>query len=159
MNWLRSTILLAAVAGAVVACDRADDDALTPADVTAIAAVAASLSEAIVAGDYERALAQRTDDVVWMPPDGPALEGKAAVLQALGQGPRAAAFTLTSTGTDGSDDIAYDRGTFTYTVVMGSDTINTTGKYLTILRRQPDNTWKVAVETWNQPSPPPPAPR
>jgi uncharacterized protein (TIGR02246 family) len=143
------------VAGLVMGC-ASGDDRLSEADVAAIRAIEQEFAQASIARDFDRVLAQRTDDIVWMPPNSPALVGKDAVRQALEANPPASGFVITSEQTEGSDDLAYDRGTYVYSVVVGTDTVNEGGKYLQILRRQPDGSWRLAVEIWNANQPPPP---
>lgn len=48
-------------------------------------------------------------------------------------------------------DLAYGRGiaTVTLTAIDGSETTVSTSKYLNILQRQPDGTWKTTHDIWN----------
>jgi len=148
----------------LAACERGEEG-LSEADIAAIHQLGQEFTQANVAHDWDRVLAQRTDDVVWMPPNAAALPGKDAVRRFLQEGAQATAFTITSVHTEGSDDLAVDRGSYVYTGVMGSDTITDTGKYVAMLRRQPDDSWKIALEIWNsdvalpQPAPAPAAAR
>jgi quercetin dioxygenase-like cupin family protein len=52
-----------------------------------------------------------------------------------------------------SEDLAYEVGSYSVTLAMqtqsGSQTINDTGKYVTIWKRQADGSWKLAVDIWN----------
>ncbi len=152
------TVLLGALC-TVAACEGRDDDSLSEADVTAIRAVGQAFASGIVAHDFDRVMAQRTDDIVWMVPNGPPLAGRAAVRMALDSGARATAFTITSEHTEGSGDLAYNRGSYAYSAVMGGDTVTERGKYLHILRRQADDTWLIALDMWSAneapPAPPP----
>ncbi len=148
------TVLLGAVC-AVAACEGRDDDNLSDADVTAIRAVGQAFASGIVAHDFDRVMAQRTDDIVWMVPNGPPLAGPAAVRMALDSGARATAFVITSERTEGSGNLAYDRGSYAYSAVMGGDTVTERGKYLQILRRQPDDTWRIALDMWSSNDAPP----
>ena len=150
MKRFRGVVALLAVAGLALGCDREDDDALSEADVSAIEAVVKGFTDAMVAGDIDRVMAQRTPDIVWMPPGGLLVDGQEAVRGMAGLGPRPFAFTTQSEHTEGHGDLAYNRGSFLWSGVVGKDTVRSNGRYLVILRRQPDNTWKYAAEMWTE---------
>ncbi len=140
-------------------CDREGEDMLTDADVTAIRQIGQDHARATLAGETDRILAMRADDIVWMPPNAPIVSGKDAVRQFLAASPPAVGFTITPRHTEGSADLAYDRGAYVYSMVVEGDTVHDTGKYLVVLRRQPDNSWLIAAEMWSSDAPPPvPAP-
>jgi ketosteroid isomerase-like protein len=52
-------------------------------------------------------------------------------------------------------DWAFDRGTFTATMMPsgGGDSVTVEGRYLVILRKQADGSWKLARAIDNSPSP------
>lgn len=154
MKGLHASVALLLVAGLALGCDREDDDALSEADVAAIEAMGKAFTDAVVAGDVDRVMAQRAPDIVWMPPGGLLVDGAEAVRGRAGLGPRPFAFTLQSERTEGHEDLAYNRGSYQWSGVVGKDTARISGRYLVILRRQPDNTWKYAAEMWteNQPN-------
>lgn len=128
-------------------------DRFTDADVTAIRAVGQEFTRAVVARDHDRVVALHTDDVAWMPPDVPAALGSAALRQSLESQPRALSFVITSAHTEGVGSLAYDRGGYTYKGVAGADTVSATGKYVQVLRRQADGSWRIALATWNYDAP------
>lgn len=146
----------------LVACAEREEG-LSPADVDAIHALGQQFTEAIVQGNVDQVLAQRTADAVWMPPNGPSIEGPDAIRRQMASGgPVAVRFTLTSHRTEGTDDLAYDRGAYEWVGVLGTDTLTERGKYLQILRRQADGSWRIAVDIWSSDEPPvapPPATR
>jgi uncharacterized protein (TIGR02246 family) len=158
-NTMRPRILslLTGVVVVASACDRANE-ALTEEDIAAVHAVGQDFTRAEVARDLERVVGLHTDDVAWMAPGAPAAIGSDALRKALENGPRPTSFVLTSARTEGSGSVAYDRGTFVYTGVVGTDTVTSRGKYVQVLRRRPDGSWRIAVAIWNedQPAPPPP---
>lgn len=153
MKGFRASVALLVVAGLALGCDREDDDALSEADVAAIEAMGKAFTDAMVAGDVDRVMAQRAPDIVWMPPGGLLVDGQEAVRGMAGQGPRPFAFTTQSEHTDGRGDLAYNRGSFQWSGVVGKDTVRSNGRYLVILKRQPDNTWKYAAEMWTENEP------
>ena len=59
-----------------------------------------------------------------------------------------------------SSDIAYEYGTYSLDTIGKDGKVSTqTGKYVVVWKKQPDNTWKVAIDTDNSDAPPPaPAP-
>ncbi len=65
--------------------------------------------------------------------------------------------TLTSVETDGMLNIAFDRGNYSVTVQEEGmeEPVTVTGKYIAILRLQPDGAWKISRLIWNENTPPP----
>jgi len=96
-----------------------------------------------------------------MPPGGPVIVGKEAIRAFITAQFTSDAVTtelvFTSIQTDGVGDLAFDRGTYTWTGTApgASDPVTEIGKYLVIARRQADGSWQSAVETWNSDAPPP----
>ncbi len=116
---------------------------------------AASLNE----GDLERWLALWTEDGVQMPPDEAATAGKdkirtrnEAVLDK---------FTLdmgiTNQEVETAGDWAYSRGTYKARLMpkSGGRPVSIDGKYMTILQRQPDGSWKIHRDIFNSNVAPP----
>ena len=148
--------LLASVAFALAttACQPSAQEAvgLSEADVAAIKSIGPAVDRAVLAGDWGAVVAVMTEDGSWMPPNSPAIQGRAA-LKAWVE-----AFDLTMTEhklelfeVGGHGDVAYARGTYAETFTLGGVTepIADVGKNLAVLRRQPDGTWLIAVWIWN----------
>lgn len=104
-------------------------------------------TESLNAGDLERWLDLWTEDGIQMPPDEPAIAGldsirarNEAVLDK---------FTIdmgvTNEEVETAGDWAYARGTYTARLMPkdGGRPISIDGKYLTILARQPDGSWRI----------------
>jgi uncharacterized protein (TIGR02246 family) len=129
----------------------------------AIASVADAYVKASLAGDVKAMVALYTDDAIEMPPNQPAVRGRAAIEQYYVKEMAAAkltAFALTHLETVASGDIGYDVGTYTQTVTTKDGKAHaSTGKYTVIVKRSGAG-WKVAYAIYNgdQP-PPPPAPK
>lgn len=122
------------------------------ADANAIADLRAGLEAAENAADPDAAAAFLTDDAVLMVPDFPVQEGKAACSAFLRDimGWLSAQFhrhiTYVSAEAVVLGDVAFDRGTFSFTVSprSGGDTSRVSGKYLWLLRRTGVGQWRVA---------------
>jgi ketosteroid isomerase-like protein len=124
-------------------------DALTDADIQAIHQIGQEFAQAVAAHDFDRAVALHTEDAVWMNPNAPAAVGADALKRSFEAGPRALTFTITPIHTEGIGPLAYDRGSYEYRGLVGADTIAERGKYLEVLRRHPDGSWRIAVDIWN----------
>lgn len=122
-------------------------------DIAAIDELREKEELAAEAGNVDSLLALRTDDFSAMPPNQPAVKGKKAVRTFL-----TGMFdqmeieeTVVSEEVTISGDWAYDRGTFsgTATPKAGGDSLSLEGKYLWILQRQEDGSWKYAIQMWS----------
>jgi len=110
------------------------------------------------AGDLELWLSLMTDDTIKMPPDAPAIFGKEDLRASMQ--PLFDAFTLEmvlfpeEAQVDGN--LGFARGTFTFllTPKAGGEPIYMDGKYLTILKRQADGSWKISHDCYNSNVPP-----
>ncbi len=116
------------------------------ADIAAINALREQFAAAFNSNDAVAAAAYFTDDAVLMFPDQPALEGKQAIQAALEDffKQNAAEIEHTPLETKVADDWAFDRGNITETVTpKAGKPIERSLKYLVILKRQPDGSWKI----------------
>jgi uncharacterized protein (TIGR02246 family) len=124
----------------------------TDADERVVAALREALEAAENAGDADAAAALFADDAVLMVPDFPVQEGKAACAAFMRDimAWLAAQFdrhiTYVSAEVVVIGDLAFDRGTFSFTVSArsGGERTEVTGKYLWLLRRTAAEPWKVA---------------
>jgi uncharacterized protein (TIGR02246 family) len=132
------------------------------ADRAAIEQLAGQFQTAFNAGDAAAVAATYAEGAVLMPPDQATVEGTAAI-QAYFQGffdANTATIELASNEIEVSGDWAYDRGTYTMTTTpkAGGDAATIYGKYLVLLARQADGTWKVSRDIDNHsPAPMPTA--
>jgi uncharacterized protein (TIGR02246 family) len=149
------SVLLAALALALasVACQPPAQETAgrSEEDVTAIRASTESFAEAIRAGDWAGVAALYTEDAVFMPPNEPAVQGRAAIEAWMGAFPPLTEFSPAVVDIDGRGDLAYVRGTISMTIVPEGtpEPIRETAKYVEIRRRQPDGTWLIAVDIFN----------
>jgi uncharacterized protein (TIGR02246 family) len=119
------------------------------AEVTAeIEALWEEYAAANVAGDVDRYLALWDENGIQMPGGSPAIEGIENIRSRKVAGFEKwdiTSMTITNLEVEVVGDWAYVRGTYqsTRTPVVGGDTEQIDGKYMTILRKQPDGSWKL----------------
>ena len=100
--------------------------------------------------DWKGAAAVYADDAIGMPPNGPAVQGKAAIQAWMEAFPPFSSFQEQSSEIEGQTDLAYDRGTYSITLTPpGAAPIVDRGKYLSIWHKQADGTWKVVRHIFN----------
>ena len=125
----------------------------TSRDEAAIVAMSEARAKAFADGDAAGIARHFTDDACLMAPGEPTRRGRVAV-QAYYQAIFDEYRTALTSGYDEvevSGDLAYGRGFATVTLVpkKGGAPQTSTAKYLNILRRQPDGTWKTTHDIWN----------
>ncbi len=136
---------------------------LTEADKANIMAFKDIHVKAMLSGDPAVALPTYSEDVILLPPDGKILRGAAEAekfLQASMQ-QKMEDLTLTPIEIHGYDDMAYVVGTAVIKMAPGpaaseGDAFPALAKFTWIVRRQADDSWKIAVDIWNG-TPPNPA--
>jgi len=109
--------------------------------------------EQLTTPDIDTYLSYFASDAVLLPPDLPAIDGKEAAFTFY-----KSAFETVSTwrldysepAIDIAGDIATRRYTGTAAISFGgnAETIISRTKYLDVLKRQPDGTWKISIHTW-----------
>ncbi|MBI1983964.1 MAG: DUF4440 domain-containing protein [Acidobacteria bacterium] len=106
-----------------------------------------------LAEDLTGVLALCTDDVVWLPPNEPALLGKQKVAAWPGspQGNRIRRIEITNLQIDGSNGLAYKLADFaTWLDTPGKpDDEPVTGSHLWVLREVSPDDWRVALVAWS----------
>jgi uncharacterized protein (TIGR02246 family) len=121
-------------------------------DVRELEEIRERLETAENAGNADYFVEMMADDAVIMVPDQPVQEGKSAcasfvremmpgLLEVFNRRIRYVSAEIHVIG-----DVAFDRGTFSFTVSpkSGGETIEENGKYLWIYSRAADGSWKVA---------------
>jgi uncharacterized protein (TIGR02246 family) len=128
---------------------------LTEGDIAAIRAAAEQeVVEATLAGDWERFAATFTEDAVRLPPDELMHKGRPAIRQWAEDNwsPLTfAEFAMTVQDVDGCGDLAYAWGSYSATVKVPGleEPVKDIGKFLTVLRKQPDGAWLASVAMFN----------
>lgn len=122
-------------------------------DTTAIKVVWQEYEAAIEAGDIDRWLELWIPEGKQMPPGVPSRHGLKQIRE--GNLPLMELFdveiAISPEVIQIVGDVAYSHGDYTYALTPkeGGDRVKTPGKFLTILNRQPDNSWKIAVDCFN----------
>ena len=95
-------------------------------------------------------------DAVLMPPNHEALKGRPSIQQFL-QGlidAGAADFTLKTTKIESAGNLAYGRGTYSFSLPAADDSrVHHVGKYVVVYRRQGDRSWKAVADIFNSDKP------
>lgn len=151
------SLVVVALAAASAGCQPAAQEAgpLSDADAAAIQGVIDALIEADLAGDWDAVAALFADDAVFMMPDRPALEGKAAWRAMVDEmQPTIHAVTVDVAEIEGRGDLAYVRGTYSETLSFGeNEPFDLEGKFVWIMERQSDGSWLVTVGISNSNQP------
>ena len=121
---------------------KSDAPPLSAQDVAAIKATLATWKQASLAGDWPSFFGQFTEDAVWMGPKGPPGEGLAAIRK--GTWVRALEEELVPVQVDGRGDLAFARGTVSL-LLDEKGGVKHEGNFLTVLRKQPGGSWRMAV--------------
>jgi uncharacterized protein (TIGR02246 family) len=127
---------------------------LSANDEAAIRAIDTAWSRAFAAGDGKALAALYSDDATVLPPNESIQKGEAVkkYLAGFTEG-YSGTFEFTPTAIEGRDDLAYTVGTYRATVTErkpGAKPYPTEeGKYITVVKRQPDGSWKMIYDIWN----------
>jgi len=154
---MRLTFLLTALSCAVVACQPAPEN-LSDADVARLRAMAGEFGRAVIARSDSANAAQYTKNAVFMPPNQPAVEGRAAIQAWFKAFPPMTVFRLNVIEVDGHGDVAYTRGKYALTIAPRGKTpaVSDHGKFLSVHRRQADGSWLMSDDIFNSDVPEPP---
>ena len=125
-------------------------------DEAAIRAVDVAWAKAATAGDAAALTALYTSDATLMPPGEELVEAMKKYNAAMTYG-----FTgpteLSTTAVEGNGDLAYAVGTYRATLTpkkAGAKPLPTEeGKYIEVLSKQADGSWKIVYDMWSQNAP------
>jgi uncharacterized protein (TIGR02246 family) len=124
-------------------------------DVSAIKSIVADWVRTCLDADWEAFAALLTDDVVFMPPDAPAVEGKAAAKAFMESFPPIKEFVAPVIKVEGCHNFASARGTCDFTAEAESgELLRFKMSWFATYRKQPDGSWKCATDIWNSDEPP-----
>lgn len=128
-------------------------DPTTTNDIAAIRKLFADSAAALSAGDMSALAKCYEKDAIQLPPNSAVLIGWPAIRSEFERGLEGikVAATIEVTEVCVADSWAFARGTYRMvtTPMGGGDDAVATGNWLDILRRQPDNSWKIARSTWS----------
>ena len=154
-------LVVGSIGGAAIALAAnggTNSDAEQAADVAKVKEVWNEYEASVNAEDSERWIALWIDDGIRMPPDEPrtvGLEQIRASVEPVFELFDFDEFTINPEEVRILGDRAYSHGLygFSMTPKAGGDTIELSGKFLTILEKQADGSWKIAIDCFNY-SPP-----
>ena len=117
------------------------------ADLNAIEAINERDMQFALANDVDKMMSQWADDIVLLQPAGPIMRGRQTIAQSF-QGietPEIVAYTLDIQEVRVLGDHAFQWGMYHYSMRphTGGDTVETNGKLMRILQRQPDGSWRI----------------
>ena len=139
-----------------------DESTRTEVDIEAIRRANVDLIDAFNTGDVTAAVALVVEDAVDLPPHRPAVIGREAIQSFLQSD--VDRFTMNFADeiveVDLEGDLAVIWSNYTVTLTPNGDgePIENNGKWLKVLNRQPDGSWKFSRNIWNSDNPPPGVP-
>ena len=125
-----------------------DGTGLTADDVAAIRGTIEPWTNACVRRDWDGLLRMCTDDIVFLPPDEPVVEG-GGVRRWLDNFPAIKAMSLDIDHVEGAGHLAFVRGRVRMTLEVSGQQLAFDGKYIDLFRKQPNGTWRFAQVMWN----------
>jgi uncharacterized protein (TIGR02246 family) len=144
-------------------CQKGEEVAEEPvvdveADIASINEIWNQYALAIKTDDFDLWISLWEDDGIQMPPDAPAVFGKEQirVVNERKFEPFEVNMTINNDEVHIDGDLAFSRGAYTASLTpkTGGETINLIGKYLTILKKQTDGSWKIYCDCFNSDVPP-----
>ena len=95
------------------------------------------------------------EDARYLPPNASAVEGRAAIQQAIQHSFEAGWRTLRlrTVRLDVVDDLAIKQGAFEATLAAAAGTVTVVGKDIEVLRRQPGGSWRFVGDIFNLDAP------
>jgi uncharacterized protein (TIGR02246 family) len=157
-----AVLLLAVIAGFLISLpsEGQTGKSLSAADLKNIDDITQVAMNAALARDFATWAALFFEDAVIYPPNEPPVKGRAAIRAWLEKFPPMTEFKLKNEKVEGREDLGYVLGTYSMTIIpLGAPgPVKDSGKFVTIVRRQPDGRWLCAVDMFSSDMPPPPPP-
>jgi len=133
-------------------CSGEDRRALSTTDIEAIMAAELAFATAWLANDQSKVMATLTPDAVIMAPGQPAVEGATALKEwwwpADSVPTLVTEYEVAQRESGGSGDVGFVRGSYSLAFEADGTTFTYTGKYLCLLRRGPDGSWRISHRMW-----------
>ncbi len=154
-----SSLLSALFLLAACAPDRAGGDTGGQDLTAAVEGIWDEYASSLMAGDIDRWLSLWTEDGIQMPPDEPPVVGKERIRernQAVADHFTFDEMEIQNAEVLSAGDWAYARGTFTASLLPRGEgaPVRVDGKYMSILKRQPDGSWRIHRDIFNSNVPP-----
>jgi uncharacterized protein (TIGR02246 family) len=128
--------------------------ALSAEDEAIIRAQSSKYVETSLTRDHDSWIDLMTADAVFMPPNGTRQEGRDAVMAWVSEFPEMTSLAVTPTEIQGRGDLAFVRGTYSFTVVPpGMEPVSDRGNYMEIWQKQADGSWLILRDIWNSDQP------
>ena len=133
---------------------RAESASLTPADQARIRSADSAFMAAANSGDADGIVAVYAEDAALFAPNLPPQKGHEAIRSFWGGFLDAytVRFEVASDTIEGRGDLAYNQGRYRFTAVpkaKGVPGVADEGKFLEILKKQPDGSWKYIVDMYS----------
>lgn len=154
---MRSVLAGTLALACAIACQPAAPAALTDADRAAIDSSSREFARFVLAADFAGMTKMYyTDDAMVLPPNAPAVSGHAAIEAFFKTFPPITTFELRDQEVAGAGDLAYKTGRYAMTMAIpGGPTVADSGKYLEVLRKQSDGSWKTLRDMFSSDIPVP----
>jgi uncharacterized protein (TIGR02246 family) len=153
-----STFLLVFPLFVIFGCGKQGEVVDVEADISAINNILDQYASSINAGDIDQWISLWAENGIQMPPDNPAVVGKENIKAGLQSSFDLYNWKMTINGEEVrvAGNWAFARGNYTYTLTPKEEgkTIKGNGKYLSILAKQADGSWKFARDCFNNNAPP-----
>jgi len=151
MKVSKSSITACLVIVALSGCAVAEE--LNDGDLRAMRYAASSYADAWLTNDADTVMATFVDEPVLSPSGLPYLEGQDAArnfwFPADSPPTKVTEFELTEVEITRSGDLGYVRGTFSLAFEYDGSSYENHGKYVTILRKAPDDQWRITHHIWD----------
>jgi uncharacterized protein (TIGR02246 family) len=150
MHRVFSSVALAALV--LGGCERRPEPGTpTDADRNAMRGMVANFDKAVLAGDWPTVVSFYSEDGMLLPPNGPVVEGRAAMQKFFEGFPKITEFKESVPEIEGQGDLVYARGTYEMTMMPpgAKEPLKDMGKTLAVWRKQPDGSWVVSRVIWS----------
>ena len=147
----RSSVTFGLLIGALsAACSQSPPAELPPADVEAIRTASRQYTQLAIDTAWVQWVGMFTEDAVFLPPNAPAQEGRAAIGAWVRTFPPLKDLRIQPTEVVGRGDLAFARGRYSFTVAVPQQPEQPdSGKYIEIWRKQPDGSWRLFRDIFN----------
>jgi ketosteroid isomerase-like protein len=153
MRSLKAVAAVTLIAATVSACERRQAEAAEfgDADHKANRDVLANFVRGVQGSHFDSVAALYAEDAVFMPPNEPAVRGRAQIQKWMSAFPKVTAFSATDEEIEGNGDIAYVTGRYKMSFVPpGAKTaVSDSGKFIEVRKRQPNGTWLITRDIFN----------